>query len=92
MPFTDVAGVTHLSRPWGHRVVQGLYDDHEARFPVVDNLADDSAGVRLLAAVGDVDIESERPGLLEYLLFRMSWQQFRMDLDRGDVQLSLIHI
>jgi UDP-2,3-diacylglucosamine pyrophosphatase LpxH len=86
VPFTDVAGVTHLSRPWGHRVVQGLYDDHEARFPVVDNLADDSAGVRLLAAVGDVDIESERPGLLEYLLFRMSWQQFRMDLDRGDVQ------
>ena len=85
-PFTTRSGREHLSRPPGHQFLQPLYDEHEARYPVIDNLADDTAGVRyVLAAVGTDDVGVAAPVLLRELLFRMSWQQFRMDLDRGDV-------
>ena len=71
----------------GHSVVQALYDRYEPRFPIVDNLADNGAGVReALAAAGVDDAGPAAADLLRFLLFRMSWQQFRMDLDRGDVE------
>ena len=85
-PFITRSGRQHLARPRGHQLLQPLYDEHEARYPVVDNLADDTAGVRyLLTASGATDVGAAAPVLLHELLFRMSWQQFRMDLDRGDV-------
>ena len=87
LPFANRSGRRHLARPWGHSVVQGLYDRHEPRFPIVDNLADNGAGVReALAAAGVDDAGPAAADLLRFLLFRMSWQQFRMDLDRGDVE------
>ena len=86
-PFVTRSGRRHVARPWGHSVVQALYDRHEPRFPIVDNLADNGAGVReALAAAGVDDAGAAAPDLLRFLLFRMSWQQFRMDLDRGDVE------
>ena len=86
-PFVTRSGRRHLARPWGHSVVQALYDRHEPRFPIVDNLADNGAGVReVLAAAGVDDAGPAAADLLRFLLFRMSWQQFRMDLDRGDVE------
>ena len=86
-PFVTRPGQRHLARPWGHSVVQALYDRHEPRFPIVDNLADNGAGVReALAAAGVDDAGPAAADLLRFLLFRMSWQQFRMDLDRGDVE------
>ena len=85
-PFITRSGRQHLARPRGQRTVQALFDEHEARYPIVDNLADDTAGVRyVLAAIGAADIGARAPALLRELLFRMSWQQFRMDLDSGDV-------
>ena len=85
-PFTTRSGRQYLARPPGHQVLQPLYDEHEARYPVIDNLADDTAGVRyLLPATGVGVLGTAAPVLLRELLFRMSWQQFRMDLDRGDV-------
>ena len=85
-PFTTGSGPRRLTRPWGQSVVQALYDRWEPRFPIVDNLADEGAGVRALAAAGVEDAGAAAPDLLRFLLFRMSWQQFRMDLDRGDVE------
>ena len=86
-PFVTRSGRRHLTRPWGHRVVQDLYDRYEPRFPIVDNFAEDGAGVReALSAAGVDDAGAAAPDLLRFLLFRMSWQQFRMDLDRGDVE------
>ena len=85
-PFITRSGRQHLARSQGQRTVQALFDAHEARYPIVDNLADDTAGVRyVLAAIGADDAGAAAPALLRELLFRMSWQQFRMDLDRGDV-------
>ena len=86
-PFVTRSGQRHLQRPWGQSVVQALYDRYEPRFPIVDNLADNGAGVReALAAAGVDDAGPAAADLLRFLLFRMSWQQFRMDLDRGDVE------
>lgn len=86
-PFTTGSGPRRLTRPWGQSVVQALYDRYEPRFPIVDNLVDEGAGVReALAAAGVEDAGAAAPDLLRFLLFRMSWQQFRMDLDRGDVE------
>ena len=86
-PFVTRSGRPHLARPWGQSVVQALYDRYEPRFLIVDNLADNGAGVReALAAAGVEDAGPAAADLLRFLLFRMSWQQFRMDLDRGDVE------
>ena len=86
-PFVTRSGRRHLARPWGQSVVQALYDRYEPRFPIVDNLADNGAGVReALAAARADDAGPAAADLLRFLLFRMSWQQFRMDLDRGDVE------
>ena len=86
-PFVTRAGRRHLVRSPGSQAVQALFDQYEARYPIVDNLADDTAGVRYaLAAIGTTDVGAAAPLLLRELLFRMSWQQFRMDLDRGDVE------
>ena len=89
-PFITRDGRQHLTRPIGHQTVQPLFNEHEQTYPIIDNLADESAGVRYaLSATGVTDIGEQTAFLLRYLLFRMSWQQFRMDLDRGDVEPPL---
>ena len=86
-PFVERAGQRHLTRSLGARTVDAFFDEHEARYPVIDNFADEGAGlVHGLAAGGTADLGAAAPGLLRYILFRMPWQQFRLDLDAGDVQ------
>ena len=86
-PFVTSSDVQYLARPSGQRTVQALFDEHEMRYPTIDNLADARAGVRYaLSAAGATDAGQAAAFLLRDLLFRMSWQQFRMDLDRGDVE------
>ena len=53
-PFITRSGRQHLARSQGQRTVQALFDAHEARYPIVDNLADDTAGAAPRTAVPDV--------------------------------------
>ncbi len=86
-PFVERDGRRHLARPERGRAVDGLFDELETRYPVVDNFADEGAGLTHgLAAEGTIDLGAAGPALLRYVLFRMPWQQFRVDLDAGDVQ------
>ena len=86
-PFVEHAGRRHIEQSADRKMLLTLFDRYETRFPVVDNLADDTAGLRFaLAATGADDVGAAAPVLLRELLFRFSWQQFRMDLDSGDVQ------
>ena len=86
-PFIERAGRRHLERPWGARTTGALLREHEQRYPVVDNFADLGAGLtRALAAAGTTDLGAAAADLVRYVLFRMPWQQFRVDLDVGDVQ------
>ncbi len=86
-PFIERAGRRHLARPMRARAVDAFFDEHEARYPIIDNFADEGAGLpHGLAAEGTTDLGAAAPALLRYVLFRMPWQQFRVDLDAGDVQ------
>ena len=86
-PFVERAVQRHLARPARARAVDAFFDEHEARYPVIDNFADEGAGLTHgLAAMGTTDLGDAAPALLRYVLFRMPWQQFRLDLDAGDVQ------
>ncbi len=86
-PFVERGGRRHLERPWGARTAGTLLQEHEQRYPVADNFADLGAGLsHALAAAEATDLGAEAADLLHYVLFRMPWQQFRLDLDIGDVQ------
>ena len=86
-PFVTRAGVAHLERPWGEQTAQGLYNRLEERFPIVDNVAQSGAGLKFgLAADPAVDVTDAAPRLLHYFLLLTPWQQFRMELDGGEVQ------
>ncbi len=86
-PFVERDGQRHLTRPVQAVAVDAFFDEHEARYPVIDNFADEGAGlIHGLAAAGTTDLGDAAPALLRYVLFRMPWQQFRLDLDAGDVQ------
>ena len=86
-PFVERDGRRHLARPERARRIDAFFDEHEARYPVIDNFADEGAGLTHgLAAEGTADLGAAAPALLRYVLFRMPWQQFRVDLDAGDVQ------
>ena len=75
-------------RPWGEQLVQPFYDRHELAYPIVDNVAEEGAGVKfVLAAEGVVDAGADAPQLLRYFLSKMSWPQFRLDLDGGNPQV-----
>lgn len=85
-PFVERAGRRRLERPWGARTAGALVREHEQRYPVADNFADAGAGLtHALSAAGATDLGAQAADLLRYVLFRMPWQQFRFDLDIGDV-------
>ena len=86
-PFVEDVGREHLERPWGQQTVTAFYAQQESRFPVIDNLADRGAGLRYgLAASAALDVGDQATAFLRYVLFRMPWSQFRVDLDAGDVR------
>lgn len=77
-----------LRRSRGARLIADLYRSLEPKYPLVDNVAMLGAGLKLA-----VDAESAAlspaltPALLRHLLFStINWQQFRMELDDGDVE------
>jgi hypothetical protein len=74
--------------PSGEQTLRRLYSRLEEKYPIVDNVAVLGAGLKYAlaaeAAAGPSDVP---PQLLRYLLLTtISWQQFRMELDDGDVE------
>ena len=84
-PVVVAEGRTHLERPWGEQVLVPFFDRTEARYPIVDNIAEAGVGVKFVAAA-DPSPLPDAPALLRLLLTKTTWQQFRMDLDDGEVQ------
>lgn len=77
---------THMERPWGEQVIQPFYDRTETKYPIVDNIAEEGVGAKFVAAAGHVDAADDAAAMLRFFLTKTTWQQFRMDLDDGDVQ------
>jgi hypothetical protein len=64
-----------------------LYDKIEARYPAVDNVAIAASGAKYAVAADSTLSSGEGVALLvRDALLNVSWQQFRMELDDGDVQ------
>lgn len=73
-PFIRKAGQTHLERTWGEQLVQAFYNQHEARYPIIDNVSEEGMGVKYgLAAESGTAADAGR--WLLFFLFKMSWQQ-----------------
>jgi hypothetical protein len=86
-PFVRRSGRDYLARPWGEQIIQDFYNRVEDRYPIVDNVAAAGTGLKyVLAADGVADAGDAAPRLLRYFLLTMSWQQFRMELNDGEVQ------
>jgi hypothetical protein len=67
--------------------LQELYDKLEARYPAVDNVAIAGSGAKYaLAADHTLSSGEAIVRLVRDSLLNVSWQQFRMELDDGDVQ------
>ena len=86
-PFVRSDDGVHLERSAGERLAQTLYNDLEPRFPILDNFAQDGAGLKYVAAADPMALPADAiQPLLMFFLARPTWQQFRLELDGGDVQ------
>lgn len=101
-PFVRRGGRAHLIRPMGERIAAMLYARLEREFAVVDNVAVLGAGIKYALAatltgpatapnassnIAPATTPTVSPELIKYLLLStVSWQQFRMELDDGDVE------
>jgi UDP-2,3-diacylglucosamine pyrophosphatase LpxH len=84
-PFITDHGRTRLERPWGEYVLLPFYDRVEMRYPIVDNIAEEGVGAKFVAAADSAAVQ-DATAMLRLLLTKTTWQQFRMDLDDGEVQ------
>ena len=86
-PFVAGPGGRRVTRSWGEQLVRDLGDRLEQRYPVVDNMSAAGAGLKYgLAADQFAGADSLAPLLLRYVLLIRPWQQFRMELDDGEVE------
>ena len=89
-PFVRAGGATRLERTWGEALIQDIYDRHESAYPILDNVAEEGGGVKYLASADPTAITGAQLGpLLKFFLSRHAWQQFRPELDGGDVEPPL---
>lgn len=84
-PSITNRGRTFVERPWGEQAIVPFYDRVEARYPIVDNIAEEGVGAKFVAATLGEPPDGAAE-LLRLLLTKTTWQQFRMDLDDGEVQ------
>jgi UDP-2,3-diacylglucosamine pyrophosphatase LpxH len=86
-PFVRAEDGMRMERSIGERLAQKLYNDLEPRFPILDNVAQEGAGLKYAAAADPVSLPADAvEPLLMFFLARPTWQQFRLELDGGDVQ------
>ena len=83
-PFVYDRGRTLIERSWGEHTLLPFYDRVEVRFPIVDNIAEEGVGAKFVAAADPGAVE-EPAAMLRLFLTKTTWQQFRMDLDDGEV-------
>lgn len=86
-PFVRGDDGVHVERTSGERVAQRLYNDLEPRFSILDNVAQEGGGLKYVDAADPMALPADAiQPLLMFFLARPTWQQFRLELDGGDVQ------
>jgi UDP-2,3-diacylglucosamine pyrophosphatase LpxH len=84
-PFVKRSGPSRLSRSGGERLLAELGATYEPRFPIIDNLAGLGTGFRYAVALEPKVSDRLLTQLVRHHLLTMSWSQFRVELDDGDV-------
>jgi UDP-2,3-diacylglucosamine pyrophosphatase LpxH len=80
-PFIDAGGLRHIVRSWGEQFVQEYYNRWERRYPIIDNVADETVGIRYgIAAEGPASTVGAFGGLLKFLVLGQTWAQLRQGL------------
>ena len=74
-PFIQRNGVTYMRKPWGENMVQQFYNQYEEIFPIIDNLADEKAGV--VFAVKQVGFQKSQTAVGKFLRFFLFQQSLR---------------
>lgn len=76
-PFVERNGVGHLQRTWGEKFVQDFYNRYEHKYPIIDNIAEESVGIRYgVKAEGVRETSRAVRDLLGFFLFDISSKQF----------------
>jgi UDP-2,3-diacylglucosamine pyrophosphatase LpxH len=80
-PFIDYQGARYLQRPWGEQFVQRFYNLYEDKYPIIDNISDESIGVKFgLKAEGSAAISKDLGKFLAFYLTELSWSQLGANL------------
>lgn len=84
-PFREIVDqerrVVHLVRPWGERFVQTVYNRYEEKYPIIDNISEESVGVDYaLAAEGGAGAIGGLGRFLKFFFTQVSWEQFKAAL------------
>jgi hypothetical protein len=82
-PFLPAQGVQFLERPWGEQFVQRYYNQFEAKYPIVDNFGDDTAGLKYAFAAENVHAIADVGKFLKFYVLQVSMRQFLADLGSG---------
>jgi 3',5'-cyclic AMP phosphodiesterase CpdA len=74
-PLIERDGVSYLQRPWGEQFVQRFFNEHEARFPLIDNLSDESEAIRLAVKSEGPSTTVDALQFTKFILLQDSWKQ-----------------
>lgn len=80
-PFIEKAGTKYLQQPWGEQMVQEVFNEYEATYPILDNLSEELRGIRLAWKLTDLSGKlAVSANLTRFMLFQMSWAQLQQGL------------
>ena len=80
-PFVEYRGTNYLRRPWGEQFVQRFYNAFEAKYPIIDNLSEESLGVRYgIKSEGPRAVGDDIGRFVQFYLTQISWSQLGTSL------------
>lgn len=85
-PFIEEKGKLYLQRPFGEQLVQQYYNTYEERFPIIDNLSEESLGIRLGIAAEGFSTFKDIGRFFKFLTLQLSWGQFAHGLGEEQAQ------
>jgi UDP-2,3-diacylglucosamine pyrophosphatase LpxH len=76
-PFITVKATKYLKRPWGEKFVQDYYNRFENKYPIIDNISEEGAGITYArAAEGMMTTVQDTAEFFNFMLFKVSRDQF----------------
>lgn len=80
-PFVEKNGVTYMQRPWGEQFVQKFYNSFEMKYPIIDNIMGEVAGVKYgFKAEGTIGVARALGKFVAFYLLQSSWTQINQSL------------